>query len=107
MEVLLKAPTSCRNAERLYILVRLVMMAEGTHSFPYRTRPLSPPAPMVLAPKGAGRVGRCQAVSQETNKGSSAKGVHVLCTTHTLEHPVRRNLTACGQQKAAELIFVL
>ncbi|OME31281.1 hypothetical protein BSK58_29310, partial [Paenibacillus odorifer] len=26
-----------------------------------RTRPLSPPAPMVLGPKGPGRVGRCQA----------------------------------------------
>lgn len=37
------------------------MMAEGTHPFPYRTRPLSPPAPMVLVPKGTGRVGRCQA----------------------------------------------
>ena len=39
------------------------MMAEGTHPFPYRTRPLSPPAPMVLAPQGAGRVGRRQAVA--------------------------------------------
>ncbi len=37
------------------------MMAEGTHPFPYRTRPLSPPAPMVLIPQGIGRVGRCQA----------------------------------------------
>src|SRR5690606_33201124 len=39
----------------------LVMMAEGTHAYPYRTRPLSPPAPMVLEPQGSGRVGRCQA----------------------------------------------
>ncbi len=37
------------------------MMAEGNHTFPSRTRPLSPPAPMVLGPKGPGRVGRCQA----------------------------------------------
>ena len=44
-------------------MIRLVVMAEGTHPFPYRTRPLSPPAPMVLAPKGAGRVGRCQAAT--------------------------------------------
>lgn len=43
------------------IETRLVAMAEGTHSFPFRTRPLSPPAPMVLVPKGTGRVGRCQA----------------------------------------------
>jgi hypothetical protein len=36
-------------------------MAEGNHAFPYRTRPLSPPAPMVLGPQGPGRVGRRQA----------------------------------------------
>src|SRR5690606_16413080 len=39
----------------------LVTMAEGIHAFPSRTRPLSPPAPMVLDPQGSGRVGRCQA----------------------------------------------
>ena len=26
-----------------------VTMAEGSHPFPFRTRPLSPPAPMVLS----------------------------------------------------------
>src|SRR5690606_37040875 len=36
-------------------------MAEGNQAFPSRTRPLSPPAPMVLGPQGPGRVGRCQA----------------------------------------------
>ena len=35
--------------------IRLVAMAEGFHAFPYRTRPLSLPAPMVLGPKGPGR----------------------------------------------------
>src|SRR5690606_10925541 len=40
----------------------LVTMAEGIHAFPSRTRPLSPPAPMVLGPQGPGRVGRCQAI---------------------------------------------
>ena len=39
--------------------VSLVTMAEGSHPFPFRTRKLSPPAPMVL-PSG-GRVGRRQA----------------------------------------------
>ena len=39
-----------------------MMMAEGTHAFPSRTRPLSPPASMVLEPQGSGRVERCQAV---------------------------------------------
>ena len=41
--------------------IRLVAMAEGIHAFPSRTRPLSPPAPMVLGPQGPGRVGRRQA----------------------------------------------
>ena len=39
--------------------IRLVIVAEGFHPFPFRTRKLSPPAPMVL-PIG-GRVGRRQA----------------------------------------------
>ncbi len=45
----------------LAINARLVAIAEGLHAYPSRTRPLSPPAPMVLGPKGPGRVGRCQA----------------------------------------------
>ena len=35
----------------------LVGIAEGPHPFPSRTRPLSPPAPMVLGAKAPGRVG--------------------------------------------------
>src|SRR5258706_2994801 len=35
-------------------------MAEGSHPFPFRTRPLSPPAPMVLSGRPGGRVGRCR-----------------------------------------------
>ncbi len=35
-----------------------VAMAAGTHPFPFRTRPLSPPAPMVLGDRSPGRVGR-------------------------------------------------
>ena len=33
-------------------------MAEGSHPFPFRTRKLSPPAPMVLGERSPGRVGR-------------------------------------------------
>ena len=40
--------------------VFLVIRAEGKHPVPSRTRPLSPPAPMVLLPQGSGRVGHCQ-----------------------------------------------
>lgn len=35
-----------------------VAIAEGSHPFPYRTRQLSPPAPMVLG--FPGRAGRCR-----------------------------------------------
>ena len=35
-----------------------VAMAAGTHPFPFRTRQLSPPAPMVLGLRNPGRVGR-------------------------------------------------
>ena len=35
-----------------------VAIAWGKHLFPFRTEKLSPTAPMVLVPYGAGRVGR-------------------------------------------------
>ena len=54
-----------RNADHSRCL-RLVMMAEGNHTFPSRTRLLSPPAPMVLGPQGPGRVGRRQADPQHS-----------------------------------------
>ena len=37
-----------------------VVMAKGIHLFPYRTQKLSLSAPMVLAWRRAGRVGRCR-----------------------------------------------
>ena len=36
-----------------------VLLPEGPHPFPFRIRPLSPPGPMVLHPRGCGRVGQC------------------------------------------------
>ena len=48
-------------------LERLVAMAEGFHTYPSRTRPLSPLAPMVLGPKGPGRVGSRQAIRTTTD----------------------------------------
>src|SRR4051794_5638314 len=35
-----------------------VVIARGPHLFPFRTEQLSPSAPMVLGPRGPGRVGR-------------------------------------------------
>ena len=39
-----------------------VAIAEGRHPVPYRTRKLSPPAPMVLPGKLGGRVGRRRSI---------------------------------------------
>jgi hypothetical protein len=38
----------------------LVTLPVGKHPFPFRTRQLSPPGPMVLTWLRVGRVGRCQ-----------------------------------------------
>ena len=51
-------------------------MAAGTHPFPFRTRQLSPPAPMVLGGHSPGRVGRRRVLSMtmpapETGRASS------------------------------------
>ena len=37
-----------------------VIIGEGSHPFPFRTRKLSPPPPMVLQGKPCGRVGHCR-----------------------------------------------
>ena len=39
-------------------LLSLATRAQGPHPFPFRTRALRPAAPMVLRPRGRGRVGR-------------------------------------------------
>src|SRR5271167_3596939 len=41
-----------------------VALARGKHLFPFRTEKLSPSAPMVLGPKGPGRVGRRRFISR-------------------------------------------
>ena len=57
LDILLKYEQSRQAAQKSC----LVAIAEGFHTYPSRTRPLSPPAPMVLGPQGPGRVGRRQA----------------------------------------------
>src|SRR5258708_22484554 len=45
-------------------------MAEGSHPFPFRTRPLRPPALMVLQGRLGGRVGRCRDFFVSTYRAS-------------------------------------
>src|SRR6266536_414364 len=49
-------------------------MAEGKHPVPFRTRKLSPPAPMVLPGKPGGRVGRRRDTNQKRCLQGSASG---------------------------------
>ena len=44
----------------------LVIMPEGFHPFPYRTRKLRPPGLMILGPQGPGKVSRRQVSKRET-----------------------------------------
>ena len=46
--------SACQSA----FWISLATRAQGPHPFPFRTRPLRPAAPMVLRPRGRGRVGR-------------------------------------------------
>ena len=66
-------------------------MAAGPHPFPFRTRKLSPPAPMVLGTCVPGRVGRRRisfSSSGALGPRSSAFGVHpVVGRVGTVNHP--------------------
>src|SRR3954464_7058434 len=50
----------------------LATSAQGPHPFPFRTRQLSPAAPMVLPLRGGGRVGRCQLLFESPTELCSA-----------------------------------
>jgi hypothetical protein len=51
-----------------------VAMAAGKHPFPFRTRQLSPPAPMVLGGRPPGRVGRRRDFSRNPLRASARGG---------------------------------
>src|SRR5688572_30264074 len=48
-----EGPAGCGRSRNLSVAI-----ARGPHLFPFRTEQLSPSAPMVLGPRGPGRVGR-------------------------------------------------
>src|SRR3979411_1756814 len=61
-DVAAASPPSFRPRLFAVELAGSVAMAEGKHPFPFRTRQLSPPAPMVLPRQRGGRVGRRRAL---------------------------------------------
>src|SRR3954452_10208616 len=52
-----------------------VVIARGRHLFPFRTEQLSPSAPMVLGPRGPGRVGRRRITSTAAGRPSGRPAV--------------------------------
>src|SRR5712691_12945005 len=50
-------------------------MAAGKHPFPYRTRQLSPPAPMVLGGEPPGRVGRRRDITENARFGGRSRAL--------------------------------
>ena len=69
-----------------------VAIAEGQHPFPFRTRSLSPPAPMVLSWSRDGRVGRCRDFfcSRPQSRASSAPCATALRPARTSLDNVRK-----------------
>src|SRR5689334_9082735 len=64
-EALLARADSARTTKKPLHSLSLVLpvaIAAGTHPFPFRTRKLSPLAPMVLHGQLCGRVGRCRLI---------------------------------------------
>src|SRR5437879_2604057 len=73
-------------------------MAEGKRPVPFRTRKLSPPAPMVLHSLGCGRVGR--------RRTSSPKGLVVghisVCSDHKPLRCVRGGLVSSFEERRGD-----
>ena len=58
--------------------------ARGPHPFPFRTRSLSPAAPMVLRPRGRGRVGRRQPIPSKPALLARAGFFFLLAAGHRI-----------------------
>ena len=56
----------------------LVIMDAGKHTFPSRTRPLSPQSPMVVQPRCCARVGRRQVIDPGLREEAGVSYFHGL-----------------------------
>jgi hypothetical protein len=83
-----------------------VVIAGGLHLFPFRTEQLSLPAPMVLGPRGPGRVGRRRSSQPDVMpappiRAARLTSAHSWCglvgTGHT--HTCARGVTAPGRRR--------
>ena len=76
-------------------------MAEGTHAYPSRTRPLRPPAPMILGVQTPGKVGRRQA--REKDREGSPVLTHWVLLLCAENDDGRRGNLGCGKRLNCEL----
>ena len=80
-----------------------VAIAAGKHPYPFRTRQLSPPAPMVLGGRPPGRVGRRRDISNEQPRsdwtGAVPRPAYVACAPWPAPtSPTTRALRAAEEQ---------
>ncbi len=76
-------------------------MAAGTHPFPFRTRQLRPPAPMVLGGIPPGRVGRRRVFSLRKKTPAHCGGrLRVLCISPTERIHCDRSETAPSERRS-------
>ena len=80
-----------------------VVLPEGPHPFPYRTRKLSPPRPMILLPRGSGKVGHCRVTkrarwSKDQRAFSFLIGIPV-CQGSAAPHTFRSDPFGLGGRK--------
>ena len=76
-------------------------MAAGKHPFPFRTRQLSPPAPMVLGGRPPGRVGRRRDFFMTWARRIATGPCHVSCQKRA--HHNARTLARCRRTPSALL----
>ena len=74
-------------------------MAAGSHPFPFRTRKLSPPAPMVLGERSPGRVGR-RRISPE-KAPASAGAFRVLSGLRSARWPPAHEIDGARPKRAS------
>ena len=77
-----------------------VAMAAGTHPFPFRTRPLSPPAPMVLGDRSPGRVGRRRGSSIDDARPRGGRRRVCDRITTGIVRSLYADGTSCGRSAA-------
>ena len=73
-----------------------VVTGAGSHPFPFRTRKLSLPPPMVLHPQGCGRVGRCRGFIRQARVASQQRGLFLFAGQRVFATPSRPSFSSAA-----------